>query len=120
MRRELRFLSDASVHVVDDSKKEAKANLQNVSLNGLAIKSFGYLDIEPNSSYQISIIPEKETNIEKIQLETKSRWIKIDKTKMESGFSIIEPLGKTEFEDYLELLAMRGKVAAFPDEEEKA
>ena len=117
MRNELRFLSNALVYVVDDSKKKAEASLRDLSLHGLSIECNDYIDIEPNSSYVIAIIPEKETNIKQFQLEIENRWIKLNKTKMESGFSVIVPFNKTEFQDYLEFLALKGKIS--PSMEEK-
>jgi len=122
MRNELRFVSNALVYVVDKSNKETEASLKDLSLHGLSIESQGYIDIEPNSSYVIAIIPEKETNIKKFQLEIESRWIKLNKLKMESGFSVMVPFNNDEFQHYLEFLAMRGKVQTLPDdvkEEEK-
>ena len=120
MRNELRFLSNALVYVVDKANKETEVSLRDLSEHGLSIKSKGYIDIEPNSPYVVAIIPEEETNIKKFQLEIESRWVKINKSKMESGFSVIVPFDKEEFDDYLEYLAMRGKVQTFPDDEDKA
>ena len=119
MRNELRFFSNALVYVVDKTKKGIEANLRDLSLHGLAIKSDGYMDIELNSPYVIAIIPEKETNIKEFQLEIESRWVKINKSRMESGFSVMVPFNKDEFNDYLEYLAMKGKVQTLPDEEGK-
>ena len=104
-------MSNALVYVADEAQKETKANLRDLSLNGLSIKSEGYIDIEPNSSYVIAIIPEEETNIKKFQLEIESRWVKINKHRMESGFSVMVPFNESEFKEYLEYLAEKGKVA---------
>ena len=109
VRNDLRFLSNALVYVVDEAQNETQANLRDVSKSGLAIKSDSYIDIEPNSSYVIAIIPEKETNIEKFKLEIESRWIKLKKSQMESGFSVIVPFDHKEFNDYLEYLAQKNK-----------
>lgn len=115
MRSELRFVSNACVYVVDQSSQEKKeANLQDLSLHGLSIKTDGYIDIEPNSPYVIAIIPEKETNIEKFQLEIQSRWVKLNKSQMESGFSILVPFDEKEFKDYLDYLAQKSKTDAAP------
>ena len=119
MRNELRFVSNALVYVVDESKKEIEASLRDLSLHGLSIKSEGFIDIEPNSSYVIAIIPEKETNLKKFQLEIESRWVKINKSRMESGFSVMVPFEQQEFQDYLDFLATRGKVQTFPDKKEE-
>ena len=109
MRKELRFVSNALVYVVDGEKNEKQASLLDLSKNGLSIKSDSYIDIEPNSSYVIAIIPEQETNVEKFKLEIESRWIKLKKSKMESGFSIIVPFDQNEFKDYLDFLAKKNK-----------
>ena len=119
MREELRFLSNALVYVVDDSKKEVQASLRDISLHGVSIRCDSFIDIEPNSSYIIAVIPEEETNIKKFQLEIESRWVKIKKTQMESGFSVIVPFKKDEFNDYLEYLEKKGKTSAQADKPEE-
>ena len=119
MRNELRFLSNALVYVVDESKKETEASLRDLSLHGLSIKSDDFINVEPNSSYVIAIIPEKETNLKKFQLEIESRWVKINKSKMESGFSVMVPFNQKEFNEYLEYLAMKGKVLEDPTEKKE-
>ena len=116
MRNELRFLSNAFVYVVDESKNEAKASLRDLSQSGLSIKSDDYIDIEPNSSYVVAIIPEKETNLEEFRLEIESRWVKLNKFKMESGFSVIVPFEQKEFNEYLEYLAQKGKLDQSPED----
>ena len=119
MRKELRFSSNAPVYLIDKSKKEVKAYLRDLSLKGLSIKSDEFIDVEPNSPYEIAIVPEDDTDIVKIQLEIKSRWVKIVKSQTESGFSITMPSANAEYEGYIEHLAMRGKVEALPDIKEK-
>ena len=109
MREELRFVSNALVYVVDEGKKETQASLRDLSKNGLSIKSNSYIDIEPNSSYVVAIIPEEETNVEKFKLEIESKWIKLKKSKMESGFSIIVPFDQKEFKEYLDFLVEKSK-----------
>lgn len=119
MRNELRFMANALVYLVDKSDKSTEASLRDLSAHGLSIKSDDYMDIEPNSPYVIAIIPEKETNLEKFQLEIESRWIKLNKSRMESGFSIIVPFDQVEFNEYLEFLATRGKLLTLPDGKEE-
>ena len=103
-------MANALVYVVDKSNNETEASLRDMSEHGLSIKSEDYIDIVPNSPYVIAIIPEKETNIERFQMEIESRWVKVNKSKMESGFSVIVPFNKTEFKDYLEYLAKKGRI----------
>ena len=107
MRNELRFVSNALVYMTDKSEKKTEASLRDLSQNGLSIKCDGFIDIEPNSPYVIAIIPEKETNLERFKLEIESRWIKVNKFRMESGFSVIVPFDERGFKDYLEYLAQK-------------
>jgi len=116
MRSELRFLSNAIVYVIDENKNETPANLRDVSKSGLSIKSDSYIDIEPNSRYVVAVIPEKETNIEQFRLEIESRWVKLRKSKMESGFQVIVPFDEKQFKDYLEYLAQKDKADGQPKE----
>ena len=109
MRRELRYVSNAPVRVIDEFQNETEAYLQDLSLHGLSIKSEGFIDIEPNSPYVVAIIPEKETNIKKFQLEIKSRWIKLNKSQIQSGFSVIVPFDEKGFKDYLEYLSKKNQ-----------
>ena len=112
MRTELRFVSNALVYVVDKTNNESKAQLRDLSEHGLSIKSDGFINVEPNSSYVIAVIPEKESNLEKFQMEIESRWIKLNKSKMESGFSVLVPFNEKDFKDYLAFLAQKGEIAA--------
>ena len=109
MRNELRFVSNARVYVIDDEKNETQATLCDLSRSGLAIESDAFLDIEPSSKYVIVIVPEEETNIEKIKLEIESRWVKLSKSSMKSGFSVLLPFDEEEYQEYLEFLEQRHK-----------
>jgi len=111
MRSELRFVSNALVYVVDKFENKTKAQLRDLSEHGLSIKTSGFIDIEPSSSYVIAVIPEIESNIEKFQMEIESRWVKLKKTQMESGFSVLVPFKEKDFKDYLSFLAQKGKIA---------
>jgi hypothetical protein len=109
VRSELRFLSNALVYIVDENKNEKPARLRDMSKSGLSIKSEDYIDIEPNSHYVIAIIPEKETNIDQFRLEIESRWVKLHKSQVESGFQVIVPFDQNGFDDYLEYLAQKAQ-----------
>lgn len=111
MRKELRFVSNALVYVIDKSNTETEANLRDLSLGGLSIRSDSYIDIEPNSSCMVVIIPEKETNLKEFKLEIESKWIKLKKAQMESGFSILVGFDEKEYKEYLEYLHEKEKKA---------
>jgi len=120
MRNELRFLSDALVYVVDKSNKKTEASLRDLSEHGLSIKSENYLSVEPNTSYVVAVVPEKEAKVGKFQLKIESKWIKLNKLQMESGFSVLVTFGEKEFKDYLEYLNQKGKVAPSPETSAKS
>ena len=103
-------MANALVYVVDKSNNETEANLRDLSAHGLSIKSEDYIDIVPNSPYVIAIIPEQETNIKKFQMEIESRWVKVNKSKLESGFSVIVPFNEKEFQEYLDYLAKKAEM----------
>ena len=107
MRNELRFVSNALVSMANEAKNKKPANLRDLSAHGLSIESSDYIDVEPNSSYVIAIIPEKETNIDKFMLEIRSRWVRVNKTKMEGGFSVLVPFDEKGFKEYLEYLSSK-------------
>ena len=110
MRNELRFLSEALVYVVDQSNQETEASLRDLSEHGLSLKSENYINVEPNSSYVVAIIPEKEANVGKFELEIESKWVKMNKLHMESGFSVVVSFGEKEFKDYLDYLNQKGEI----------
>ena len=110
MRREKRFLSDALVYLIDDSQEQTEASLKDLSEHGLSLKSEDYINIEPNASYVIAVIPEKETQMEKFQLEIKSKWVRLKKMQMESGFSVLLSFNEEEFKEYLEYIAKKDKL----------
>jgi hypothetical protein len=103
MRKEYRFLSKAQIYIATDNS-EIKAELRDISIHGLSIKSVDFLNIVPNTVYKIAIIPENEAAVGKFHLEIQSRWIKMKNLTVESGFSLMTPLDEAEFEQYLQYL----------------
>jgi hypothetical protein len=104
--RDPRFLAKGHVHIAEVTNTEAV--LKNLSNSGLCIESNGFLEIAPKSHYTVDIIPEKESNIDKFNLEVESRWVRTKKQSSESGFVIVIPpgtSGKEVFEQYLAYLA---------------
>jgi hypothetical protein len=54
------------------------------------------------------IIPEKESAIDKFELDIISRWVKMRKSGMDSGVMIVLPPGSGMVEKYIEYL--KGKI----------
>jgi hypothetical protein len=104
--RDTRFTSDGKVYIAEFSNTEAV--LKNLSTSGLCIQSDGFLEVLPKSRYSIDIVPEKESNLDKFNLEIESRWVRTKKQSSESGFVIVIPpgsSGKEFLEQYLNYLA---------------
>ena len=104
MRNELRFLAEAFTYLADKFENKTKANLRDISEHGLSIESDGFLNVEPNSTYEITVVPRKETKVKKFNLKIESKWVKINKCKMESGFSIVIHSDDEEFKKYIKYL----------------
>jgi hypothetical protein len=102
-KREDRYSANADVRI-----SESKLLLKNISLNGGQIHGDEFIDIIPNGKYTIMIIPEKESAIDKFELDIISRWVKMRKSGMESGFMIVLPPGSGMVEKYIEYL--KGKI----------
>ena len=116
MRNESRFLSNALVYVIDESQNKTEASLRDLSEHGLSIRSDNFINIEPNSSYVIAVIPEDNTKVGKFELEIESKWVKLNKLKMESGFSVLVSFNEREFKDYLEYLNQKGELDTPPSD----
>jgi hypothetical protein len=104
--RDPRFSSGGKVHIAEVANTEAV--LKNLSNSGLCIESNGFLEMIPKSRYSVDIIPEKESNIDKFNLEVESRWVRAKKQSSESGFVIVIPpgtSGKEVLAQYLAYLA---------------
>ncbi|MDR1587484.1 MAG: hypothetical protein LBS57_08525 [Treponema sp.] len=98
-RKEERYSTNAHVRLLED-----KLLLKNISLHGGQIKGDDFIDVIPNGKYTIAVMPEKESNIDKFDVEILSKWVKIKKSGTESGFIIILPPGSKIVEEYIEYL----------------
>jgi hypothetical protein len=106
--RDTRFSSEGRVYITEVSNTEAV--LKNLSTSGLCLQSDGFLEVVPKSRYSIDIIPEKESNLDKFNLEIESRWVRAKKQSSESGFVIVVPPGTSGqelLEQYLNYLATK-------------
>ena len=109
MRNELRFLANALARLADEHDNKTEASLRDISEHGLSIKSEDFIDVEPNSVYEITVIPEEETKIKEFRLKIESRWIKLNRSRMESGFSILISSESEDLKTYLDYLAKNSK-----------
>jgi len=105
VRRVPRYITNAFFYLVDDSGKKATAHLLTISENGLSIICDEYIGIAPNSIYEITIVPEKKTDIGNFKLIIESKWVKLNRTRNEYGFSIICAFNENDFIRYLSYLS---------------
>jgi hypothetical protein len=98
-RREERYPTNAQVKLLEN-----KLLLKNISLNGGQFQGDEFIEVIPNGQYTIAIIPEKESNIDKFEVDILSKWVKIRKDGTESGFIMVVPPGSKIVEGYIEYL----------------
>ena len=84
--------------------------LLNLSEHGAGILCEHYMGIEPNSIHILTVIPEEETNIRKFHLQVRSRWVKLNRLRVESGFSIVSHFGEEDFRCYLDYLVRKSNI----------
>jgi hypothetical protein len=98
-RRERRYPTNAHATISDNDLL-----LKNISLNGGQVQGGGFVDVIPNGKYTIAIIPEKESDIDKFEVDIISKWVKMKKSGTESGFIMVVPPGSKMVEAYIEYL----------------
>jgi Fe-S cluster assembly ATPase SufC len=98
-RREERYSTNAHAGMTED-----ELLLKNISLSGGQIHGKEFIDVIPNGKYTLAIIPEKESNIDKFEIDIISKWVKIKRNGTESGFIIVLPPGSKMVEEYIEYL----------------
>jgi hypothetical protein len=109
-RKDPRYHAKAQVFIAEVPNTEAV--IQNLSAGGLCITSSQFIDIVPNAKYQVDVVPEEESNLEKFTIDAESRWVRTKTQRSESGFVIVIPPGnpgKALLDKYLEYLAQHSE-----------
>jgi hypothetical protein len=109
-RKDPRYHAKGQVFIAEVPNTEAV--IHNLSAGGLCITSSQFIDIIPNTKYQIDVVPEEESNLDKFTIDAESRWIRTKTQHSESGFVIVIPPGKSGkdlFDKYLEYLAQNSE-----------
>jgi hypothetical protein len=101
-RKEKRYSANAQAKM-----RESALILKDVSLNGGCVQSEGFMELVPNGSYTLVIIPEEESRIDTFEVDIISRWVRMKRNGSESGFIIVMPPGSTIVEEYIEFLRAR-------------
>ena len=115
MRVSQRFHTNAFFHLQDSAGNRTEANMCNISDHGLSIICEKILDFEVHSIYEILVVPEKVTKVEKFKLRIESRWVMLTKSIMKYGFAIVAAHDEGEFKKYLHYLAEKNVAAAAKD-----
>jgi hypothetical protein len=106
-KREERYSTNAHARMSED-----ELLLKNISLNGGQVHGEEFVEIIPNGKYTLAIIPEKESNVDKFEVDIISKWVKIKKSGTESGFIIVLPPGSRIVEEYIAYLKTKQPRAA--------
>jgi hypothetical protein len=104
-RKSVRYPSHAQVRVPEAFDGEAL--LKDISITGCCIECTMYVDIKPESSYNIVISPEKASKIGQFDLTAEVRWVREGDYSCEVGFNITaSPKGRL-FQRYVDYLSWR-------------
>jgi hypothetical protein len=104
-RKSVRYPSHARVRV--PNVFEGEALLKDLSITGCCIECTIFLDIKPDSSYQIVVFPESASKINQFELTVEARWVRAGDYSCEVGFAILaSPKGKA-FQRYVDYLSWR-------------
>jgi hypothetical protein len=98
-RTEDRYAANAQVKILED-----ELLLKNISSHGGQVQGGELVDIIPNGKYTIAITPEKESDIDKFEVEILSKWVKIKRSGTEAGFIMVLPPGSGAVEKYIAYL----------------
>jgi len=112
IRKEKRYISNALVYLDDNSDTKSPINLLNLSEHGVAVVSRKYIGTEPNSTHILTVIPEEDANSGKFHIQVKSKWVKLNRSRVESGFLILSHFDEEEFRCYLDHLIRKSNANA--------
>ena len=94
-------------HVRIPGVLEGENLLKDLSITGCCLESTAVAEIQPNTQYQIEIMPERISHIGNFTLIVERKWLRNDGYSTEVGFLIVaSPKGK-EFQRYVDYLAYR-------------
>ena len=104
-RKDKRFSTTARVKIEEFGREEFQ--LKDLSITGCRIEYPLDMEIILDTQFSLKIIPEKEAKIKSFSITAEARWIMVNSTSCEAGFSIIEsPKGK-QFQNYVDYLSWR-------------
>ncbi|MDR1930475.1 MAG: hypothetical protein LBQ44_07590 [Treponema sp.] len=112
IRKDPRYSSNAQVFIAEVPDTEAV--IKNLSVGGLCVKSSAFIDVVLNRIYKIDVVPEASSSLKKFTVNAKSRWIRAQAARSESGFVIVIPPGnpgKALFDQYLKYLETHAEAA---------
>jgi len=108
-RQNNRFTGQAHAHIA--SVLESKSVLKNLSITGCCVEGSACVEMVPGTTYQMEIIPEQNSKIEKFTLEVEFKWLRVTGDYSEIGFNVIaSPKGK-HFQRYVDYLTYRSSLA---------
>jgi hypothetical protein len=84
--------------------------LKDLSVTGCCVECTGFVDIRPETKYQMEILPESAAKIGDFELTVETKWVRSRGYSSEVGFIIIaSPKGKL-FQRYVDYLGYRASL----------
>jgi hypothetical protein len=96
-RKEKRYLSSAQV-----TMGETALLLINASFSGGCVQARDFIDLMPNDTYTLVIIPEEESRLGCFEVNILARWVRMMRNGSVFGFIMTAPPEATE--NYIEFL----------------
>jgi hypothetical protein len=86
---------------------DGEALLKDLSITGCCVEYTMFVDVKPNTSYTLRVIPDSAAKIAPFELQVESRWVRSGGYSCEIGFAItVSPKGR-DFQRYVDYLAWR-------------
>jgi len=109
-RKSVRYPTHARARI--PNAFEGEAFLRDLSVTGCCIECTMNVDIKPNVSYKVEILPEAAAEIGSFEIVTESRWIRTGGYSCEVGLRIVaSPKGKL-FQRYVDYLTWRNNASS--------
>ena len=83
------------------------ALLKDISVAGCRIECTMHVEVQENSQYTITVLPEANTGVDSFDLLAECKWFQSGGDSCNIGFNIIKSPGKKDFERYVDYLSRR-------------
>jgi hypothetical protein len=86
---------------------DGEALLKDLSITGCCIEYTMFVDVKPDTSYKLQIVPDSAAGVDPFELQVESRWIRTGGYSCEIGLAIVASPKGRDFQRYVDYLAWR-------------